>query len=197
VLNDCVLHVSPIPEADLRSVPLPVALVQCALYHVADVMLISSVRDGMNLVAYEYIACQKDRAGVLIISEFAGAAQSLGAGAIQVNPWDVHDLAIAINGALGLSPLERREYHEYAFNHVMTHTAEHWARSFLQTLQSLTDTEAARRARDRQTRAPDALNFDAVSKAYARAKYVRRCASALHRCRALTLLLRAAPAGTV
>ncbi len=59
-------------------------------------MVISSVRDGMNLVAYEYIACQKDRAGVLILSEFAGAGQSLGAGAVQVNPWSMTDLADAI-----------------------------------------------------------------------------------------------------
>lgn len=50
----------------------------CALYRVADVMVVTSVRDGMNLVAYEYIACQKDGAGSLILSEFAGAAQSLG-----------------------------------------------------------------------------------------------------------------------
>ena len=45
-----------------------------------DVALVSSLRDGMNLVSYEYVACQKNRAGVLILSEFAGAAQSLGAG---------------------------------------------------------------------------------------------------------------------
>lgn len=48
-----------------------------ALYHIADVCLITSTRDGMNLVAYEYIASQKQKFGVLILSEFAGAAQSL------------------------------------------------------------------------------------------------------------------------
>jgi trehalose-6-phosphate synthase len=48
-----------------------------ALYHLADVCLITSTRDGMNLVAYEYIASQKHKCGVLILSEFAGAAQSL------------------------------------------------------------------------------------------------------------------------
>lgn len=47
----------------------------------ADVALITSLRDGMNLVSYEYVACQADNAGVLVLSEFAGAAQSLGAGA--------------------------------------------------------------------------------------------------------------------
>lgn len=48
-----------------------------ALYRIADVCLITSTRDGMNLVAYEYIASQKDKNGILVLSEFAGAAQSL------------------------------------------------------------------------------------------------------------------------
>ena len=47
-----------------------------SLYNISDVCLVSSTRDGMNLVSYEYIACQQDRKGVLILSEFAGAAQS-------------------------------------------------------------------------------------------------------------------------
>lgn len=68
-----------------------------ALYNVADVALITSLRDGMNLVSYEYIACQhgKQVPGVLILSEFAGAAQSLGAGSIRVNPWHLQDTANA------------------------------------------------------------------------------------------------------
>ncbi len=48
-----------------------------ALYHLAEVCLITSTRDGMNLVAYEYIASQRQKCGVLVLSEFAGAAQSL------------------------------------------------------------------------------------------------------------------------
>jgi trehalose-6-phosphate synthase len=52
----------------------------------ADVALITSLRDGMNLVSYEYVACQADNAGVLVLSEFAGAAQSLGAGAHVLHP---------------------------------------------------------------------------------------------------------------
>lgn len=65
----------------------------CALYAVTDVAMVTSLRDGMNLVSYEYVACQTDNAGVLILSEFAGAAQSLGAGAILVNPWNINDMA--------------------------------------------------------------------------------------------------------
>ncbi len=55
--------------------------------------IVTSLRDGMNLVSYEYVACQSDNAGVLVLSEFAGAAQSLGAGAILVNPWNIIDMA--------------------------------------------------------------------------------------------------------
>lgn len=58
-------------------------MVHCVRVHHADVALITSLRDGMNLVSYEYVACQADNAGVLVLSEFAGAAQSLGAGALQ------------------------------------------------------------------------------------------------------------------
>ena len=55
----------------------------CALYAVTDVMLVTSQRDGMNLVSYEFVSCQtEDNAGVLVLSEFAGAAQSIGAGAL-------------------------------------------------------------------------------------------------------------------
>lgn len=55
--------------------------------------IVTSLRDGMNLVSYEYVACQSDNAGVLVLSEFAGAAQSLGAGAILVNPWNISDMS--------------------------------------------------------------------------------------------------------
>ncbi|KAH6913160.1 alpha,alpha-trehalose-phosphate synthase t [Coprinopsis sp. MPI-PUGE-AT-0042] len=61
----------------------------CALYAVSDVCLVSSTRDGMNLVSYEYIACQQERQGAMILSEFAGAAQSLN-GSLVVNPWDLN-----------------------------------------------------------------------------------------------------------
>lgn len=66
-----------------------------ALYIVTDVALITSLRDGMNLVSFEYVACQygKDHPGGLILSEFAGAAQSLGAGSILVNPWNTTEMS--------------------------------------------------------------------------------------------------------
>lgn len=96
----------------------------CALYAVTDVLLVTSLRDGMNLVSYEYVACQDDNAGVLVLSEFAGAAQSLGAGAILVNPWNIIDMAAAIDDALNMSEEERRQRHRQNHMHVTIHTAQ-------------------------------------------------------------------------
>ena len=69
----------------------------CALYAITDVALVTSLRDGMNLVSYEFVACQAENHGVLVLSEFAGAAQSLGAGSILVNPWNIDDMTTAIH----------------------------------------------------------------------------------------------------
>ena len=77
-----------------------------ALYATSDVCLVSSTRDGMNLVSYEYIATQRNRHGVLILSEFTGAAQSLN-GSIIVNPWNTEELAGAIQEAVTMSDEQR------------------------------------------------------------------------------------------
>uniref|UniRef100_A0A7S1AET0 Alpha,alpha-trehalose-phosphate synthase (UDP-forming) n=1 Tax=Noctiluca scintillans TaxID=2966 RepID=A0A7S1AET0_NOCSC len=109
-----------------------------ALYHVADVVLITSLRDGMNLVSYEFIACHKGRVphpGVLILSEFAGAAQSLGAGSIRINPWDLQDTASSIYDALTMNEEDRQTLHDYAYKYITEHTAQKWAETFLQCLQ--------------------------------------------------------------
>lgn len=98
----------------------------CALYAVTDVLLVTSLRDGMNLVSYEYVACQDTNAGVLVLSEFAGAAQSLGAGAILVNPWNIIDMAAAIDDALNMSEEEKRQRHRQNYMHVTIHTAQVW-----------------------------------------------------------------------
>lgn len=78
-----------------------------ALYAVSDVCIVSSTRDGMNLVSYEYIATQRDRNGVLILSEFAGAAQSLN-GSLIINPWNTEELAAAYKEAVTMSPEKRK-----------------------------------------------------------------------------------------
>ena len=81
-----------------------------ALFSIADACVVSSPRDGMNLVSYEYISCQHDKNGVLILSEFAGSAQSL-SGSIIVNPWNTKELATAMKDSLCLSAASRKENH--------------------------------------------------------------------------------------
>src|SRR4029450_5556040 len=74
-----------------------------ALYRAADVMLVTSLRDGMNLVAKEYVACRLDETGALVLSEFTGAADEL-SGAFLVNPHDIDGLKQAILTAARISP---------------------------------------------------------------------------------------------
>ncbi|KAI8870678.1 hypothetical protein GQ42DRAFT_121901, partial [Ramicandelaber brevisporus] len=108
-----------------------------SLYAVADACLVTSTRDGMNLVSYEYIACQQDeKHGVLILSEFAGAAQSLN-GSVIVNPWSTDDLANAINTALTMSPAQRAANHHKLYKYVTKYTASFWAASFVSALQTV------------------------------------------------------------
>ncbi|CAI0441029.1 unnamed protein product [Linum tenue] len=119
----------------------------CALYAVTDVAIVTSLRDGMNLVSYEFVACQDSKRGVLILSEFAGAAQSLGAGAILVNPWNITEVADSIRQALTMSAEEREKRHHHNFDHVTTHTAQEWAEMFVS---ELNDTVVEAQLRTRQ-----------------------------------------------
>ncbi|GMY37796.1 alpha,alpha-trehalose-phosphate synthase [UDP-forming] 1-like isoform X1 [Fagus crenata] len=119
----------------------------CALYAVTDVALVTSLRDGMNLVSYEFVACQASKKGVLILSEFAGAAQSLGAGAILVNPWNITEVASSIKYALDMPADEREKRHQHNFKHVTTHTSQEWAATFVS---ELNDTIVEAQLRTRQ-----------------------------------------------
>lgn len=105
----------------------------CALYAVSDACLVSSTRDGMNLVAYEYISCQQKRHGSLILSEFAGAAQSLN-GSIIVNPWNTDELANGIYQAMSMDEETRAVNHEKLFKYVTKYTAAFWGVSFVNEL---------------------------------------------------------------
>lgn len=78
----------------------------CALYAVSDVCIISSVRDGLNLVSYEYAACQAKRKGVLVMSIYAGAAKTLPS-CVMINPWDTQRFAETIGRVLNMSVKER------------------------------------------------------------------------------------------
>ena len=77
-----------------------------ALYAASDVCVISSTRDGFNVVSLEYIACQQDRHGVLLLSEFAGAAEFLD-DCIKFNPWDTQDFSEAIFQAVTMREEEK------------------------------------------------------------------------------------------
>jgi len=134
-----------------------------ALYIVTDVALITSLRDGMNLVSFEYVACQNNKPypGGLILSEFAGAAQSLGAGSILVNPWNTTEMAQAIHDSLTMRHDERVERHQENYQHIMKHTAQAWAETFIN---ELTDSQIEASLRDRQT--PPVLSLDALIRAY-------------------------------
>ncbi|KAH1050832.1 hypothetical protein AAZX31_08G118300 [Glycine max] len=135
----------------------------CALYAVTDVALVTSLRDGMNLVSYEFVACQASKKGVLILSEFAGAAQSLGAGAILVNPWNITEIAASIGYALEMSADEREKRHQFNFKHVKTHTSQEWAATFVSELND-TIVEAQLRTRQVPPLLPNKVAVDCYSK---------------------------------
>jgi len=104
-----------------------------ALYRGADVMLVTPVRDGMNLVAKEFVACRGDEDGVLILSEFAGAADELRDARI-VNPYDVDGVADAIHDALRMTKDERVARMRRLRAQVFEHDVHRWAHEFLDAL---------------------------------------------------------------
>lgn len=125
----------------------------CALMAISDVCFVTSLRDGMNLVSFEYIACQvkhKDKSwpghdrgcGVLLLSELAGAAQCLGAGAVIVNPYDCEDCVSALEKCLTMDGEDRAAMTSYAESYVNRYTAQHWATTFVDSLDAITSDEA-------------------------------------------------------
>jgi trehalose 6-phosphate synthase/phosphatase len=117
----------------------------CALYRAADVMLVTPVRDGMNLVAKEFVASRTDEDGVLLLSEFAGAATELGE-AIHINPFDQDRLAAAIYNALVMPEGERTARMRAMRARVLTHDVHRWAHSFLDALSRTEPHQRASRA---------------------------------------------------
>lgn len=120
--------------------PLPPAGM-AALYRMADVCLVTPVADGMNLVAKEFIACQPDAAGVLLLSEFAGAHDEL-TGAVSINPYDADACAAAIARALQMPAEERRQRMDHLRTRLIAHDVYHWMNQHLETAARLLDTEA-------------------------------------------------------
>jgi trehalose 6-phosphate synthase/phosphatase len=104
-----------------------------ALYRAADVMLVTPLRDGMNLVAKEFAASRVDGDGVLLLSQFAGAAEALSQ-AILIDPHDVPAVANAIHVALTMPRGERRLRMQALRSRVRAHDVYEWGRDFLDTL---------------------------------------------------------------
>jgi trehalose 6-phosphate synthase/phosphatase len=101
-------------------------------YRAADIALITSLKDGMNLVAKEFCAAQVDEQGVVIISEFAGAAAELQHGALVVNPNDFAGIAEAIHRACVMPMEEKRARMRLLRDVVHTYNVQGWAESFLE-----------------------------------------------------------------
>ena len=105
-------------------------------YRTADVCLVTSLHDGMNLVAKEYVAAQDRESGVLILSRFAGASHEL-ADALPINPYDTEALAEAIHRALEMPPEERRARMNRMRAYVREHNIYRWAGTLIGELASL------------------------------------------------------------
>lgn len=111
-----------------------------ALLTVADALMITSQREGMNLTSHEYLFCQDgkfpghNKNGSLILSEFTGSASVFGGYELSVNPWDYRQCADAIKTALEMNDQEKEHRWKELYKAVMHHTADHWFNAFLQRL---------------------------------------------------------------
>ena len=107
------------------------------LYRAAHVCLITSLSDGMNLVAKEYVAARDDEAGVLIVSQFAGAARDLRGGALILNPYSAEETAEAIHKALTMPASEQHRRMKKMRESAKNYNIYRWAAEFLKTLSNL------------------------------------------------------------
>jgi len=132
-----------------------------ASYRAAEIMLVTPLRDGMNLVAKEYVASRIDGDGVLVLSELAGAASELGE-ALTVNPYDVESLATTLDRALSMPEAERRARMAVLRDKVRARPVEWWARQFVNTLEQSDRTPGTRDLRQ------DSRELEALSRELAR-----------------------------
>ncbi|XP_074302761.1 putative alpha,alpha-trehalose-phosphate synthase [UDP-forming] 7 [Silene latifolia] len=118
-----------------------------AYYTAAECVVVTAVRDGMNLTPYEYIVCRqgvsesdyglsssKPKKSMLVVSEFIGCSPSL-SGAIRINPWNVEATAEAMNEAISMNDAEKQLRHDKHYKYVSSHDVAFWARSFFQDLE--------------------------------------------------------------
>lgn len=128
------LHWRPIIY-QFRSLPFPEL---AALYTRSDIALITPLRDGMNLIAKEYIACRRNQNGVLILSEMAGAAKEL-SDAIVINPNNTEEIAEAIYEALQMPEDEQNKRMQLMQHRIKRYDIMKWANEFLSQLIALRD----------------------------------------------------------
>ncbi|WP_298328932.1 trehalose-6-phosphate synthase [Haloactinopolyspora sp.] len=107
-----------------------------ALLRAADVMVVTPLRDGMNLVAKEYVTARTDLRGTLVLSEFAGAADELGDGAMLVNPHDIDGLKRTLIKAMRVDDAEAAHRMKLLREHVISHDIDRWAQDFLTVLRA-------------------------------------------------------------
>jgi len=134
-----------------------------ALYKLADVCWVGSLRDGMNLVAKEYVACKAEGDGVLVLSEFAGAAAEMGE-ALLINPFDEERTASSIERALTLDEDERRRRMDQLHSRILHNNVFRWGERFLASLEDA----VSERGRYSDTQ-PKRLRTTEVLDAYRRA----------------------------
>jgi trehalose 6-phosphate synthase len=106
-----------------------------ALYRAADIMVVTPFRDGMNLVAKEYVACRYDNDGALVLSEFAGAAEELRQ-AYLVNPYDINGMKARMMEAYHADPKDIARRMKAMRKTVAENDVAHWASAFLRVLES-------------------------------------------------------------
>ena len=116
------------------------------LYRVCDVALVTPLRDGMNLVAKEFIASRHDQTGVLVLSEMAGAAKEMGE-ALIINPFHLDDFARALEQALTMPAEEQVRRNELLQERLRRYDINRWGDEFVQAMLATQKVEAARLAR--------------------------------------------------
>ncbi|MEB2308528.1 MAG: trehalose-6-phosphate synthase [Candidatus Brocadiaceae bacterium] len=104
-----------------------------ALYRLSDICIVSSLHDGMNLVAKEFIATRSDESGVLLLSRFTGAAEEL-TGSIRINPYATDTFADAIKTAIELPPDEKKKRMQRMRGHIQEHNVYNWGQSIVNEL---------------------------------------------------------------
>jgi trehalose 6-phosphate synthase/phosphatase len=107
-----------------------------ALYFISDIALVTPFRDGMNLIAKEYVASQTEGKGVLILSEMAGASNVL-LDAIHINPNDIEDISNALFQALNMPNKEQKQRIEKMQQQIRENTVQRWASNFIENLEKL------------------------------------------------------------